>query len=40
MQERLQKLLAQAGYSSRRDCEEFIVAGCVRVNGHVAILGQ
>jgi len=40
MQERLQKLLAQAGYGSRRVCEEFITAGRVRVNGQVAILGQ
>jgi 23S rRNA pseudouridine2605 synthase len=40
MQERLQKLLAQAGYGSRRSCEEFITAGRVRVNGQVAILGQ
>ncbi len=40
MQERLQKLLAQAGYGSRRACEEFITAGRVRVNGEVAILGQ
>ena len=40
MQERLQKLLAQAGYGSRRACEEFIVAGRVRVNGLIAILGQ
>ncbi len=40
MQERLQKLLAQAGYGSRRACEEFITAGRVRVNGKVAILGQ
>ena len=40
MQERLQKLLAQAGYGSRRGCEEFITAGRVRVNGQVAILGQ
>lgn len=40
MQERLQKLLAQAGYGSRRTCEEFITAGRVRVNGQVAILGQ
>jgi 23S rRNA pseudouridine2605 synthase len=38
--ERLQKLLAQAGYGSRRACEEFIVEGRVRVNGQVAILGQ
>ncbi len=40
MQERLQKLLAQTGYGSRRACEEFIIAGRVRVNGQVAILGQ
>jgi 23S rRNA pseudouridine2605 synthase len=40
MQERLQKILAQAGYGSRRACEEFITAGRVRVNGQVAILGQ
>ncbi len=40
MSERLQKILAQAGYGSRRSCEEFITAGRVRVNGEVAILGQ
>jgi len=40
MQERLQKLLAQAGYGSRRACEVFITAGRVRVNGAVAVLGQ
>ncbi|MBI5952371.1 MAG: rRNA pseudouridine synthase [Chloroflexi bacterium] len=40
MEERLQKLLAQAGYGSRRACEEFIVAGRVRVNGQIATLGQ
>jgi 23S rRNA pseudouridine2605 synthase len=40
MQERLQKILAQAGYGSRRACEEFIIAGRVRVNGQVAELGQ
>jgi 23S rRNA pseudouridine2605 synthase len=40
MQERLQKLLAQAGYGSRRACEEFIVSGRVRVNGLIATLGQ
>lgn len=40
MQERLQKLLAQAGHGSRRHCEEFIIAGRVRVNGEVATLGQ
>jgi 23S rRNA pseudouridine2605 synthase len=40
MTERLQKILAQAGYGSRRACEEFIRAGRVRVNGRAAILGQ
>lgn len=40
MQERIQKILAQAGYGSRRACEEFIVAQRVRVNGKTAELGQ
>lgn len=40
MAERVQKILAQAGYGSRRACENFISAGRVRVNGQVAILGQ
>lgn len=40
MQERLQKLLAQAGYGSRRACEVFITEERVRVNGKVAALGQ
>jgi 23S rRNA pseudouridine2605 synthase len=40
MPERLQKLLAQAGYGSRRACEDFITAGRVRVNGQIASLGQ
>jgi 23S rRNA pseudouridine2605 synthase len=38
--ERLQKVLAQAGYGSRRACEEFIAAGRVRVDGRVAVLGE
>ncbi len=37
--ERLQKLLAAAGYGSRRACEDYIAAGRVRVNGKVAALG-
>ncbi len=40
MAERLQKILAQAGYGSRRACEDFINAGRVRVNGKLAELGQ
>src|SRR5512143_2611616 len=40
MPERLQKILAQAGYGSRRACEDFITAGRVRVNGQIAELGQ
>ena len=40
MAERLQKILAQAGYGSRRACEDFISAGRVRVNGQVVTLGQ
>ena len=40
MSERLQKILAQAGYGSRRACEDFITAGRVRVNGQLAELGQ
>ena len=40
MEERLQKLLAQAGYGSRRACEDFILQGRVKVNGKTAELGQ
>jgi 23S rRNA pseudouridine2605 synthase len=38
-EQRLQKVLAQAGIGSRRACEELIAAGRVRVNGERAILG-
>jgi 23S rRNA pseudouridine2605 synthase len=38
--ERLQKVLAQRGYGSRRVCEELIADGRVRVNGAPAALGQ
>jgi 23S rRNA pseudouridine2605 synthase len=38
--ERLQKILARAGYGSRRGCEEIIVAKRVVVNGRVAELGS
>lgn len=40
MEERLQKLLARAGYGSRRACEAFLTDGRVTVNGLVAELGQ
>jgi 23S rRNA pseudouridine2605 synthase len=40
MEERLQKLIAQAGLASRRGAEELIEQGRVTVNGKVAILGQ
>ncbi len=40
MQERIQKLLAQAGYGSRRACEQFIMELRVTVNGKTAGLGQ
>jgi 23S rRNA pseudouridine2605 synthase len=38
--ERLQKVLARAGYGSRRKCEELIEQGRVRVDGEVAVLGR
>ena len=40
MPERLQKILAQSGYGSRRASEDYISAGRVRVNGQIATLGQ
>ncbi|HEY6007189.1 MAG TPA: S4 domain-containing protein, partial [Geobacteraceae bacterium] len=33
MQERLQKIISQAGVASRREAETIIVAGRVAVNG-------
>jgi len=38
--ERLQRVLARAGYGSRRGAEELIAEGRVRVNGEVAELGR
>jgi len=40
MEERLQKILAHAGYGSRRACEDYITSRRVRVNGEIASLGQ
>ena len=37
---RVQKILAAAGVASRRDCEELIRRGCVKVNGEVIKLGD
>lgn len=35
MQERLQKILAQGGLGSRRQCEEFIQKGHIRIDGKI-----
>lgn len=40
MEERLQKIMAQAGLGSRRRCEAIISAGRVSVNGKPAVLGM
>ena len=40
MAERLQKVLAAAGYGSRRGCDDLIAEGRVTVNGEVAVLGR
>jgi 23S rRNA pseudouridine2605 synthase len=40
MEERIQKILARAGFGSRRSCEELITAGRIRINGKPAILGS
>ncbi len=40
MQQRLQKIIAAAGYCSRRRAEELIAAGRVRVDGQIVTLGD
>ncbi len=40
MKERLQKIIARAGYGSRREVEKWIELGRVKINGRVAILGE
>lgn len=40
MDERIQKILARAGFGSRRACEVFITSGRVTVNGQTASLGD
>lgn len=38
-QDRVQKILANAGFGSRRSCEKFITEGRVTVNGKIITLG-
>ncbi|MCM1055262.1 MAG: rRNA pseudouridine synthase [Bacteroides sp.] len=40
MEKRLQKILSDSGYCSRRKAEELISKGLVKVNGHGAALGD
>ncbi|MEW5756702.1 MAG: 23S rRNA pseudouridine(2605) synthase RluB [Pseudomonadota bacterium] len=40
MSEKLQKVLARAGFASRRALEEWITAGRITVNGKIATLGD
>ena len=39
-EERVQKILAAAGYGSRRACEKMIDEGRVKVNGKIIHLGD
>jgi len=40
MEERLQKILARAGFGSRRSCEKLILEGRVTVNGYLVKIGS
>ncbi|RUO28873.1 23S rRNA pseudouridine(2605) synthase RluB [Aliidiomarina sedimenti] len=40
MTEKLQKVLARSGHGSRREIEQMIASGRIRVDGHVAQLGE
>lgn len=40
MEERVQKILARAGFGSRRSCEDLITGNRVKINGKSAILGS
>jgi len=40
MDEKLQKVLARAGFGSRRELEDWITAGRIKVNGNLATLGD
>jgi 23S rRNA pseudouridine2605 synthase len=40
MKTRIQKLIAESGYCSRRHAEDYIAAGAVKVNGKVVTVGD
>lgn len=40
MEERVQKILAKAGFGSRRQCEQLIIQGRVKVNAKTVTLGD
>jgi 23S rRNA pseudouridine2605 synthase len=40
MNQRIQKVLAQAGFGSRREIESWITQGFIKINGEIAILGS